>query len=91
MRNAINIQSSYVKNRTRVNNIAKNFKRAFTNKKQHKTANAPAFENLTAISFNEFLTFAAEKLCGHYKCKTMMPNFLTPRVAENFVLQKLLF
>ena len=26
------------------------------NKKQHKTANAPAAENLTATSFNEFFT-----------------------------------
>ena len=39
-------------------------------KKQHKTANAPASENLTATSFNEFFTSVAEKLCGRYKSKT---------------------
>ena len=30
----------------------------------------------------------AEKLCGHYKSKTRPPDILTPRVAQNFVLQK---
>ena len=39
-----------------------NLTRAFTNKKQHKTSNAPAFENLTAASFNEIFTSVAEKL-----------------------------
>ena len=58
------------------------------NKKQHKTANAPASENLTATSFNEFFTSVAEELCGHYKSKTRLPNILTPKVAQNFVLQK---
>ena len=58
------------------------------NKKQHKTANAPASENLTATSFNEFFTSVVEKLCGHYKSKTRLPDILTPRVAENFVVQK---
>ena len=51
-------------------------------KKQHKTANAPAFENLTATNFDfEFFTSVAEKLCGHCKSKTRLPNILTPRVA----------
>ena len=58
------------------------------NKKQHKTANAPASENLTATSFNEFFTSVVEKLCGHYKSKTRLPDILTPRVAQNFVVQK---
>ena len=58
------------------------------NKKQHKTVNSSASENLTATSFNEFFTSVAEKLCGHYKSKTRLPNILTPRVAEDFVLQK---
>ena len=58
------------------------------NKKQHKTVNAPASENLTATSFNEFFTSVAEKLCGHYKSKTRLPDILTPRVAQDFVLQK---
>ena len=58
------------------------------NKKQHKTANTPASENLTATSFNEFFTSVAERLCGHYKSNTWLPNILTPRVAQNFVLQK---
>ena len=58
------------------------------NKKQHKTANAPASENLTATSFNEFFTSVVEKLCGHYKSKTRLPNILTTRVAQNFVVQK---
>ena len=58
------------------------------NKKQHKTANAPASENLTTTSFNEFFTSVAEKLCGHYKSKTKLPGILTPRVAQNVVLQK---
>ena len=58
------------------------------NKKQHKTVNAPASENFKATSFNEFFTSGAEKLCGHYKSKTRLPYILTPRVAQNFVLQK---
>ena len=58
------------------------------NKKQHKTANAPASENLTATSFNKFFTSVVEKLCGHYKSKTRLPDILTPRVAQNFVVQK---
>ena len=29
-----------------------------------------------------------EKLCGHYKSKTMLPDILTARAAQNFVLQK---
>ena len=58
------------------------------NKKQHKTANAPASENLKATSFNEFFASVAEKLCGHYKSKTRLPNILTPRAARNLVLQK---
>ena len=58
------------------------------NKKQQKTANAPASESLTATSFNEFFASVAKKLCGHYKSKTRLPNILTPRVARNFVLQK---
>ena len=54
------------------------------NKKQHKTANAPASENLTATSFDyEFFTSVAEKVCGHCKSKTRVPNILTPRVALN--------
>ena len=57
-------------------------------KKQHKTANAPASENLTATSFNEFFTSVAEKLCGHYKSTTRLPDILTARAAQNFVLQK---
>ena len=58
------------------------------NKKQHKTANAPASENLMVTSFNEFFTSIAEKLCGHHKSKTRLPDVLTPRVVQNFVLQK---
>ena len=58
------------------------------NKKQHKTANAPVSENLTATSFNEFFMSVAEKLCGHYISKTRLPNILTPRVVQNFILQK---
>ena len=58
------------------------------NKKQHKTANAPASENLMATSFNEFFTSIAEKLCGHHKSKTRLRDVLTPRVVQNFVLQK---
>ena len=58
------------------------------NKKQHKTVNAPASENLTATSFNEFFTSVVEKLCGHYKSKTKLPDIFTPRVAQNFVVQK---
>ena len=58
------------------------------NKKQYKTANAPASENLTATSFNEFFTSVVEKLCGHYKSKTRLPDILTPRVAQNFVVQR---
>ena len=54
----------------------------------NKTANAPASENLTATSFNEFFTSVVEKLCGHYKSKTRLPDILTPRVAQNFVVQK---
>ena len=54
------------------------------NKKQHKTANAPASENVTATSYDyEFFTSVAEKVCGHYKSKTRVPNILTPRVALN--------
>ena len=30
----------------------------------------------------------AEKLCGHYKSKTRLPDILTARAAQNFVLQK---
>ena len=45
-------------------------------------------ENLTATSFNEFFTSVVEKLCGHYKSKTRLPDILTPRVAQNFVVQK---
>ena len=58
------------------------------NNKQHKTANPPASENLTATSFNEFFTSIVEKLCGHYKSKTRLPDILTPRAAQNFVVQK---
>ena len=57
------------------------------NKKQHAATNALAFENLTATSFNEFLKSVAEKLCGNYKGKPM-PRLWTPRVTENFLLQK---
>ena len=57
------------------------------NKKQHAATNALAFENLTATSFNEFFTSVAEKLCGNCKGKPM-PKLWTPRVTENFVLQK---
>ena len=57
------------------------------NKKQHAATNALASENLTATSFNEFFTSLAEKLCGNYKGKPM-PELWTPRVTENFVLQK---
>ena len=66
----------------------KTLKELLPNKKQHKTANAPASENLTATSFNEFFTSVAEKLCGHYRSKTKLPNILTPRVVQNFILQK---
>ena len=41
-----------------------------------------------ATSFNEFFTSIADKLCGHHKSKTRLPNTLTPRVEQNFVLQK---
>ena len=68
--------------------MRKTLKELLRNKKQHKTANAPASENLTATSFNEFFTSVAEKLCGHYKSKTRLPNILTPRVVQNFILQK---
>ena len=56
----------------------------------HKTANAPASENLMATSFNEFFTSVAEKLCGHESQTRQMrlPVVLTPRVVQNFVLQK---
>ena len=61
------------------------------NKKQHKTANAPAFENLTATNFDyEFFTSVAEKLCGHYKSKTRLPNILTPRVALQWLTPRVL-
>ena len=66
----------------------KTLKELLPNKKQHKTANAPASENLTATSFNEFFTSVAEKLCGHCKSKTRLPDILTARAAQNFVLQK---
>ena len=68
--------------------MRKTLKELLPNKKQHKTANVPASENLTATSFNEFFTSVAEKLCGHYKSKTRLPNILTPRVVQNFILQK---
>ena len=42
--------------------LQKTLNELLPNKKQHKTANVPAFENLMATSFNEFLTLAAEKL-----------------------------
>ena len=64
----------------------KTLKEHLPNKKQHKTPNAPASqsENLTATGFDcEFFTSVAEKLCGHYKSKTRLPNILTPRVALN--------
>ena len=41
-----------------------------------------------ATGFNEFFTSVAQKLCGHYKSKTRLPDVLTPRVVQNFVLQK---
>ena len=41
-----------------------------------------------ATSFNEFFTSIAEKLCGHHKSKTRLPDILTPRVVQNFALQK---
>ena len=62
----------------------KTLKELLPNKKQHKTPNAPASENLTATGFDyDFFTSVAEKLCGHYKSKTRLPNILTPRVALN--------
>ena len=66
----------------------KTLNKLIPNKKQYKTANAPASENLTATSFNEFFTSVVEKLCGHYKSKTRLPDILTPRVAQNFVVQR---
>ena len=56
-----------------------------TNKKQHKTANAPL---ANATRSNEFFASVAKKRCGHYRSKTRLPNILTPRVARNFVLHK---
>ena len=41
-----------------------------------------------ATGFNEFFTSVAEKLRRHYKSKTRLPDVLTPRVVQNFVLQK---
>ena len=68
--------------------LCKTLNKLLPNKKQHSTANASASENLMATSFKEFFTSVAEKLCGHYKSKTRLPNVLTPRVVQNFVLQK---
>ena len=68
--------------------LCKTLNKLLPNKKQHKTANAPASENLIATSFNEFFTSVDEKLCGHHKSKTRLPDILTPRVVQNFVLQK---
>ena len=42
------------------------------NKKQHKTANAPASETFTTTNFNEFFTSVADNPCGHYKSKTRL-------------------
>ena len=61
-----------------VRKLCKTLNELLPNKKQHKTANAPASENLMATSFNEFFTSVAEKLCGHYKSKTRLPDVLTP-------------
>ena len=68
--------------------MCKTLKELLPNKKQHKTANVPASENLMATSFNEFFTSVAEKLCGHHKSKTRLSDVLTPRIVQNFVLQK---
>ena len=68
--------------------LCKTLTKLLPNKKQHKTANAPASENLMATTFNEFFTSVDEKLCGHFKSKTRLPDVLTPRVVQNFVLQK---
>ena len=68
--------------------LSKTLNELLPNKKQHKTANAPATENLMATGFNEFFTSVAEKLRRHYKSKTRLPDVLTPRVVQNFVLQK---
>ena len=68
--------------------LCKTLNELLPNKKQHKTANALASENLMATSFNEFFTSVVEKLHGHYKSKTGLPDILTPRVVQNFVLQK---
>ena len=68
--------------------LCKTLNELIPNKKQHKAANARASENLTATSFNEFFTSVVEKLCGHYKSKTRLPDILTPRVAQYFVVQK---
>ena len=38
------------------------------------------------MSFSRLLLI--EKLCGHEKSKTRLPNILTPRVVQNFVIQK---
>ena len=68
--------------------LCKTLNKLLPNKKQHKTANAPASENLMATTFKEFFTSVDEKLCGHYKSKTRLPDVLTPRVVQNFILQK---
>ena len=53
------------------------------NKKQHKTANAPASENLTATSFNELFASVAEKLCGHYKSKNLCTSEIASVVKDD--------
>ena len=65
-----------------------NSEQAFTKKEATQNCECRSSENLTATSFNEFFTSVTEKLCGHYKSKTRLPGILTPRVAQNFVLQK---
>jgi len=41
----------------------------------------------TYSSFNAFFTPVAVKVCGNYKGK-LMPRLWTPKVTENFLLQK---
>ena len=55
-------------------------------KNQHTYGNG--FDNLTATSFNNFFTNIAGKLCAHFRPNASLPNILTPRVSEDFVIQE---
>ena len=65
------IQISYVKKQDS-RKLWKTLNELLPNKKQHKTANAPASETFTATSFNEFFTSVADNPCGHYKSKNRL-------------------